>query len=325
MSMKSNEINALLSRSSILITGAMGFVGRNLLGYFMENGIKVNIVCKPNSYYWRWEANDNVRIFYSDFSDLDETLKLFNTIKPEFIFHLASGGGHPASLHHFQVLNNENCKMTSNLLEASLRFGIKRFIFCGSSLEGEINTGKIYETYNFKPHTWRGIVKAQESMICNFYAETLNLFVINLRIFHAYGPWEQPTRFVPTIIMKFLNKQPVTLVDPDYRKDYIFVGDIIQAFLHLSYLKDIQSGTILNMGSGLSHSTYEIFTFLKELFGYEIPIDSFDYAVKDADKYCYTADLQNLNNLFAGSRQTSIIEGLERTVSWIKNHQRFYV
>lgn len=322
--MKSNEINAFLGGSSILITGAMGFVGRNLLGYFIENGIKVNIVCKPNSHYWRWEANDNVRIYHSDLFDLDETLKLFNTIKPELIFHLASGGGHPGSLHHFQVLNNENCKMTSNLLEASLRFGIKRFIFCGSSLEGEIISGKMYETYNFKPHTLRGIVKAQESMICNFYAETLNLFVLNLRIFHAYGPWEQPSRFVPTIIMRFLKKQSVTLVDPDYRKDYIFVGDIVHAFLNLCCLKDIQPGTILNMGSGQSHSTYDIFNFLKELFGYEIPIDSFDYAVKDADKYWYTADLQNLNNLFAGSHQTSIIEGLEKTVSWIKNHQRFY-
>ena len=323
--MKSNEINALFGNSSILITGAFGFIGRNLLAYFIENSISVNIVCKRNSYYRRWEANDNLIIHYTDLLDLDETLELFNTIKPEFVFHLASGGGHPESLQHFQVLNQENCRLTSNLLEASHRFGINKFIFTSSSLEGEIVSGKMHETYNFKPHTWRGIVKAQESIICNYYAETRDLFVLNLRIFHAYGPWEQPSRFIPTIIMRFLQKQPVTLVDPKFRKDYVFVGDIVDALLNLTYLKDIQPGSILNMGSGQTYSTGDIFNYMKELFGYEIPIDSFEYDAKEADKYWYAADLRNLNSLFPESPRTSIIEGLERTVSWFKNHQRFYV
>lgn len=322
--MKLTEIKEYLKSKKVLIIGSAGFIGRNLLEYFMVNNIDVHIVVGKSSNLWRLNEHKNVALHFANLNDYNETLELFKKTQANVIFHLASRGGHPVTITDFQNFMSENQKVTSNLLEASVTRGIDKFIFSGSSLEGEIIEDKVIENYSFKPHTFRGITKATESIMCNYYAEYNNLPLLNIRIFHAYGPWEQPFRFIPKIIMSFIKKQPITLIDPAYKKDYVFVDDVIKTLLLASYKNDIKSGSIINIGSGLLFSTHEIYTYLTEIFGYQIKIDTFPYPPKISDKELYVADLKNLKKYFDWQPDNTMFDGLVNTVEWFKNHSSLY-
>ncbi len=324
MFMNFNSMTDYYRSKRILITGAAGFLGSNLLNHFIADGIEVNILIRPSTNMWRISTSPLINVYYADLTNYKETLKVLKQIKPQVLFHIASTGGHPSEMQNFQQFHSDNIAITSNLLEASVICEIEKFVFSGSSLEGEIQNNKVYESYAFQPTTFRGITKATETMLCNYYAQTQNLNTINVRIFSVYGPFENSRRVVPQLILRFLNKERVSLIPGNFKRDFVFVDDVTDCLLLSGSSDGVPPGTIINIGTGFTHSPYEIYERLSCIFGYTVPINPEPYPIKAIDTTPYSADLVNLDKLLGWVPRYSFDMGLSKTVDWFAQNYTLY-
>jgi nucleoside-diphosphate-sugar epimerase len=237
---------------------------------------------------------------------------------------VASGGGHPhdpAGFLHFTALQTG---MTVNLVKASSEIGVEKFVHTGSSLEAEISGHTIYENYAMKPLTYRGITKATESMICHYYAHHYRLPVVNARLFGVYGPFEQASRIIPTFIMHYLQHKPVSVASDEYRRDYIFVDDVVQGLLSCGSKENVPPGTLVNLGSSELYSARDIYMILKGIFGYEVPVMPIPHERKAVDNIPYKADTSVARELLEFKPAATMQSGLEYSVEWFRKNARYY-
>ena len=89
------QFKVITLKYPILITGAAGFVGANLVRYFTSQGVKVHILIKKNSNLWRLkDIIDKTNVHYCDLNNRSNVKKIIRKIKPKTIFHLATHGAY---------------------------------------------------------------------------------------------------------------------------------------------------------------------------------------------------------------------------------------
>ena len=191
----------------ILITGANGFIGKNLSEY-LENRYQV---FKPT---------------HQELDLLDETsVKNYLTEKKvEIILHCANVGGGRNTVHRKGVLT-ENLRMFFNLARNEGIF--EKMIFLGSGAEYDMRhyKPKMQEKYfdTYTPLDDYGFSK----YVCAKYIEN-SKNIINLRLFGVFGKYENPYfKFISNTIVKNILKLPI-VINQNVYFDYLFVDDLVK-------------------------------------------------------------------------------------------------
>lgn len=129
----------------ILITGATGFIGSELVQELVRRKYKVRCLCRKNSYIEKLK-NLPVEIFYGDITDRKSLDDAVNNI--DIVIHLAAIlkiDKHDSSADHDRIFNDVNVNGTRNLLSAAEKFNVKKFIHISTMAvfnvfrEGKIN------------------------------------------------------------------------------------------------------------------------------------------------------------------------------------------
>ena len=106
---------------------------------------------------------------------------------------------------------------TVNLLTACLEVGFTGFVHTGSSSEYGFKDHAPREDEYLEPNSDYAVTKAAATLYCRQIAVDRGVNVTTLRLYSAYGPWEEPTRLVPTLIAKGLGGEIPELVSPGRR------------------------------------------------------------------------------------------------------------
>ena len=119
----------------ILITGVAGFIGSNLCEYFLRNehqivGLDNFITGKPSNIE-PFLKNKNFKFYNGDILDYELCLNLTNQV--DFVLHQAALGSVPRSIENPLITNNININGFLNILDASRKNNIKRFVYAASS------------------------------------------------------------------------------------------------------------------------------------------------------------------------------------------------
>jgi len=139
---------------------------------------------------------------------------------------------------------------TVNLLEACLAIGFEAFVNIGSPSEYGLKAQAPSETEWLDPNSYYAVSKSSATLLCRYTANAHNLHIPTLRLFSVYGPYETPTRLIPTLIIKGLNKQLPPLVNPNIARDLVYIDDVVEAYLLAAYLKTEDQGAVYNVGTG---------------------------------------------------------------------------
>jgi nucleoside-diphosphate-sugar epimerase len=244
--------------ANVLITGASGFVGNNLARRLLGLGHTVNLILRERHADWRTgDIFKDVIVHIADLRDSELLTRVVKHIRPGWIFHLAAHGAYSYQRDEKLILET-NVIGTSNLLHACLLTGFEVFVNTGSSSEYGFKDHAPTEAELLEPNSYYSVGKAAATMLCRYVARSRGAKIPTLRLYSVYGPYEEPTRLMPTLILKGLQNELPLLVDPEVARDFVYVDDVVDAYLLAATVKDQDPDAIYNVGTGVQTSIREV-------------------------------------------------------------------
>lgn len=262
-------------RRRVLVTGAGGFIGSWLALSLLEQGAEVVLLAKGNIKNPLFTAKvlKKVKaIAKADITDFLKTREVFNKYKVDTCFHLAGqpivGIANESPFPTFEA----NIKGTWNILEAARQGKVKRLIIASAD--------KVYGEQGELPYTEKmslsavhpyGASKICAELLSRTYLNTYGLPVAILRASNTYGGGDLNfSRIIPGAIKSVLNnKDPVIRGDGSSLRDFIYIADIVNAYLTLaeSLHKENVRGQAFNFSSGRPVSILELVKMIIKISG----------------------------------------------------------
>jgi nucleoside-diphosphate-sugar epimerase len=309
---------ARLDGAPVLVTGAAGFLGANLVRALLAEGAEVHAVVRPGAGADRLaELGGRIRLWSAELGGDEAIESAVAAARPRFAFHLAARGGHPSDRGTRLAALRTDVLGTAQLLEALAAQGCERVLHVGSSLEYGPRCEPLREAMPLEPTTFRGTGKAAAAIVAQGYARAAGAPVVVLRPFSVYGPWEQPGRLVPTLLRAALGDGRVDLTGPGVRRDLVYVEDVVEACLLACRAPATALGQAINVGSGRQWSNEEVAAAVEAVTGRRLHVTG-RHPPRPADTAHWVADLERARRLLGWRPRRSLEEGLSRTLAWLR-------
>jgi nucleoside-diphosphate-sugar epimerase len=232
-----------------MITGAGGFVGANLVRALLARGDQPEGIVRPGGEAWRLdEVRAELPLIELDLGDADALAGAVVERRPEVLFHLAACGAYSWQ-QDLDAMLSINVRATETLLGAAREVGA-RVVHAGSSSEYGQRDGATSELDRLEPNSHYAVTKAAATHLCRLAAATHRQVAVTLRLYSIYGPYEEPTRLIPTLIAHGLRGTLPPLVSPTTARDFVYVDDAVDALLAIAQSSP-HPGSIYNLCSGV--------------------------------------------------------------------------
>ena len=257
----------------ILVTGAGGFIGSQLVEELLKRKFKVRAFFKyssSNNLGWLHEnRNKNLETIHGDISDYDSVAEAFKGIN--IVFNLAALISVPYSFKNPESFIQTNVDGLINVLRASRenKKNIKRIIQISSSeVYGNTINAKIkILTENLKlrsesPYAASKIA-ADHLAITSFRSHQTPIVVA--RPFNTFGPRQSLRAVIPTIISQFINtnNKKIMIGNVNSSRDFVYIKDTVNGLIKLMDANKVV-GEVINISSNNSYSIKEIIEMLSK-------------------------------------------------------------
>lgn len=212
-----------------------------------------------------------------DLLDPDAVRSAVDEARPEVIYHLAARAHVGRSWHEPGLTVQDNLAMTLHVLEAAREVAPDAVVIAVSSGEvyGPPASLPVDERAALRPQNPYAVSKAGADLLAGFYADAHRLRVIRPRAFNHAGPGQAPVYAIATFARQVAagleaGDDPIRVVtgNPDTRRDYTDVRDVVRAYRELAERGD--TGEAYNVCSGRPASAAELVGWLGEAAGRDI-------------------------------------------------------
>lgn len=309
----------------ILVTGATGFVGSNLVRRLISNGHDVHILIRNLSNKWRInECFPDLHNHTADLLNQEELKDLMSEIEPDVIFHLATSGMYGGIARPDAEVIETNLLGTINLINACNDIDYKCFVNTGSSSEYGPKKEPMKETDLCEPVNLYGISKCAATLYGQSVARTRGKPIIGFRLFSPFGPFDDKSRLMTYAITNALENKPLLLGNPNAVRDYIYIEDVLDIYLKSIEIATRLKGAVFNVGSGSQTSISYIVNKIIEITDSksEIKWNSFSGRAHDTEKW--EADIEKISRRFDWRPKYHLDDGLRQTISWFEKNLQLY-
>lgn len=306
-----------MENQNILITGATGFIGANLLRSLVLSRVKdIHVFIRPDSNTWRIDdILENVNVHIVDLTDRKACAEAVRGIRPKTIFHMAIYGGYPFQDDPLTTVNT-NFLGTLNLVDSLHDMNYESFISMGSSSEYGYKRSRMRERDILEPNNVYGVSKASASLYALMNASRFNKPITVVRLFSGFGPYEDKNRLIPSVINACINNEELVVKSPYSLRDYIYVGDVIDFLIKLSQKK--KSFGALNLGAGKARSVLEVIKIVQKLERKKIQLKIMPNRPSPLEPNPWVADISKARRLLRWKPRVSFVNGLKMTIEWNK-------
>ncbi|MDD5512256.1 MAG: GDP-mannose 4,6-dehydratase [Candidatus Omnitrophica bacterium] len=306
----------------VVITGGSGFVGANLARKLLKSGHEVHLLVRKNYHPWRLQGiAQDLHIHKADLGDIGGLKKSIAGIKPQWIFHLGVYGAYSYQDDPGKILQT-NVLGTANLMEAALKTGFQAFINTGSSSEYGFKNEPFCETDRLQPNSYYAASKAAATLFCSYSAVAKNAGITTLRLFSVYGPYEEPARLVPTLLVYGLKGKFPDLVNPATARDYVYVDDVTEAYILAAEKIKTGAGEIYNLGTGVQTSIREIVALARKILKIKARPEWGTLPARIWDSNFWVADNRKIKRELAWRPRTGLEQGFKQTLKWLQDNPR---
>src|SRR5947208_936064 len=109
------------------------------------------------------------------------------------------------------------------------------------------------ETDLLEPNSYYAVAKGAQTLLCQHVAKAERRPITTFRLFSVYGPFEEPSRLIPTLVRLCLEGRNLTLVDPETARDFVYIDDVVDAYLRIDKLAGL-CGEVMNIGTGVQRT-----------------------------------------------------------------------
>ena len=232
-----------LKGKTILITGAAGFIGSNLVKELFNtvDDIKIIGIDNMNDYYdvsikeYRLEEinklNKNFIFIKGDISDKDTIDNLFNEYKPSIVVNLAAQAGVRYSITNPDAYIKSNLIGFYNILEACRHNEVEHLVYASSSSVYGSNKKVPYSTDDKvdNPVSLYAATKKSNELMAHAYSKLYNIPSTGLRFFTVYGPAGRPDMAYFGFTNKLLKGETIEIFNyGNCKRDFTYIDDIVE-------------------------------------------------------------------------------------------------
>ena len=246
-----------LGGKKILVTGSSGFVGKGLVEELKRQDAEVLTLTE----------HDGRRI---DIRDQQRVMRIINEIRNvDIVYHLAAITSVPFSFENPRETYDVNVLGTLNILELCRSCNADKIVFASSYVYGQPQYLPIDEEHPLQPTNPYARSKILGEELCRAYNTDFGVKCIILRPFNIYGVGQSKNFLIPLIIAQ-LRYGKIELKDPEPKRDFIYISDVIDAYIKAGDFKG--NFEIFNIGYGKSYSVKEIVDKIIYLYGKDVKV-----------------------------------------------------
>lgn len=316
--------------STILITGADGFIGSHLTEALVRRGYKVRAFVYYNSFNsWGWldhcadEVKGRFEVFAGDIRDPHGVKTAMHGC--DAVLHLAALIAIPYSYHSPDTYVDTNIKGTLNVLQAARELGVSRVIHTSTSeVYGTAQYVPIDESHPLQGQSPYSASKIGADQIAYSFCTSFDLPVITVRPFNTYGPRQSARAVIPTIITQIASgatKIDLGAISPT--RDFTYIDDTVNGFIS-ALESDKGVGETVNLGTNFEISIFDTACLIAKQMGAEIQIQSKTERQRpvnsEVGRLC--ADNSKAKELFGWEPKyvglDGLSQGLRTTIAWFE-------
>jgi dolichol-phosphate mannosyltransferase len=301
----------------ILVLGASGFVGANLLRKLLEYRDDVHGTATRYP-AWRLEGLPPERIHTVDLlidSNLDG---LLNSIEPRTVFDCVAYGAYSFETDS-QLIYQTNFVLATRILARLAKRSIACYIHAGSSSEyGDNSSGPVESAFT-TPNSPYAVSKVAAANLIHYFGKHQGLPCANLRLYSAYGPLEDSSRLIPNVVRHGLDGGYPEFVRPDISRDFIYVDDVSEAFIDAALnLEEADYGESFNIGTGEKTTIAEMAKLCASVFDIRSE-PKFTMPPRDWDVVNWFANITKSRERLRWQARTDLTTGLRQMAEWYRS------
>jgi dTDP-glucose 4,6-dehydratase len=311
-----------LAGSTVLVTGAGGFIGSHLAERLTELGAHVRAMVRYSStgtagWLDQSAVRQDIEVVFSNVEDRDGVRKAMRGV--DAAFHLAALIGIPYSYDAPDSYVRTNIGGTLNVLQAARDEQVGRVVHA--------STSEVYGTAAFVPmseeHPLRGqspysATKIGADKLAEAFHLSFDLPVVTVRPFNTYGPRQSERAVIPAIVVQVAVSGRLRLGSLGPTRDFTYVTDTVEGFIRAAE-NDQAIGAVVNLGTGTEVSigdlAHKIMAKLGRTVAVEVDQERVRPAGSEIDRLC--SDNTRARALLGWQPRVSLDEGLGRTIDWL--------
>ncbi len=303
----------------ILVSGGAGFIGSNLVDKLVELGHQVVVI--DNLFSGKKEyLNPQNKFYQVDINDEKKVADIFSEEKFDYVYHLAAQIDVRRSVDDPILDNQINIIGALNILKNCYDNKVKKIMFAssGGAIYGfpeKIPTPETYPTYPVSPY---GINKLSFEKYLNYYYKVYGQTYIAFRLANVYGPrqYKGGEAGVVSIFINNIVNDKVSYIYGDgfQTRDYIFVDDVVRAFIS-GLDNDIQGE--FNIGTGVEKNLLDIIFAIESADGSKMKLEYLPAKVGEERSSCL--DYSKAKSILKWEPKVDLNTGIDLTIKWAKN------
>ena len=324
-----------MKTSSILVTGAAGFIGFHLARRLCADGWTVYGLDNLNDYYdpslkearlKQLEGFKNFTFAKADLADQAAIDKLFADWKPETVVNLAAQAGVRYSLTNPRAYTTSNIDGFMNILEACRHGKVKHLVFASSSSVYGVNKKLPFSVNDNVDHpiSLYAATKKANELMAHSYAHLFGLPCTGLRFFTVYGPWGRPDmalfRFTKAL---YAGEKLDVFNHGEMKRDFTYIDDIIEGVMRIIPLipkTDAAPYRLYNIGNNKPELLMDAIRWLEEETGLKAKLNMLPMQPGDvAETY---ADIDELTRDTGFKPVTPLKKGIGKFVAWYRDYYK---